>query len=437
MGGAAEPEVARVDPALCLVVVERVCASNELRRAARLRDFLRYVSQRALEQPGVPVTEQEIGVHVFGRRPDYDTGIDNIVRVNASELRKRIHTYFEANRTREPLHLEIPRGSYTPHFFYPVLEEPESALARLEAQLIPNPNETIATPEERKRQWLLPLLTLVILVLLLTCTGMFFALRRTQQAAEPWKDGSSLQQFWGHLFDDKRNTDIVLADSSLPIVQEYLKRRIPLSLYLKPEYTQLLAHADLPEDLRSEVQRFSSRSITSFTDVRAAKQILDLSPRPGRVRMEYARRFRVESLKSDNVILIGSDYSNPWVDIFDTRLNFHTVTDPATRQAQVINSNPRPGEQAVYASTQDAKDTVGYCTLAFFPETERDPSALIIAGTTSEATEAAVDFVTSEKSMQELKRTFRLRAFSGFELLLRTTRLENTPLSAEIVVARF
>jgi len=153
--------------------------------------------------------------------------------------------------------------------------------------------------------------------------------------------------------------------------------------------------------------------------------------------MEYARRFRVESLKSDNVILIGSDYSNPWVDIFDSRLNFHTVTDPTTRQAQVINSNPRTGEQTVYASTKDARDTVGYCTLAFFPETERDPSALIIAGTTSEATEAAVDFITSEKSMQELKRNFGLRAFSHFELLLRTTRLENTPLSAEIVVARF
>jgi len=48
-----------------------------------------------------------------------------------------------------------------------------------------------------------------------------------------------------------------------------------------------------------------------------------------------------------------------------------------------------------------------------------------------------VDFVASEKSMRELRKNFHIENFAHFELLLRTTRLENTPLSAEIVAAHF
>src|SRR5438045_8747364 len=96
-------------------LVERVAASQYLAKSARLRDLLVYLSGRVLEGTE-EIHEQEVGHKVFGRPPDYDTGSDNIVRVHASTLRKRLEQYFAEEGAAEPLLLEIPKGNYAPVF---------------------------------------------------------------------------------------------------------------------------------------------------------------------------------------------------------------------------------------------------------------------------------------------------------------------------------
>src|SRR5579863_3488251 len=96
---------------VCWALLERIVASPQLRRATRLREFLQYVGQRSIKEGLEQIHEQEIGANVFGRPPDYDTSLDNIVRVNASELRKRIEDYFATDGAAETLVMEIPRGS--------------------------------------------------------------------------------------------------------------------------------------------------------------------------------------------------------------------------------------------------------------------------------------------------------------------------------------
>jgi hypothetical protein len=73
---------------------------------------LLFVGRRCLQDGCEQIHEQEIGAEVFGRSNGYDTSVDNIVRVNATELRKRIESYFEGEGADEPFILEIPRGSY-------------------------------------------------------------------------------------------------------------------------------------------------------------------------------------------------------------------------------------------------------------------------------------------------------------------------------------
>lgn len=124
----------QLDRTQCSDLLERVASSVELKRAARLREFLRYVGQRWLEEDNVQISEQEIGVQVFGRPVNYDTSIDNIVRVNASELRKRITTYFSSEGAEEPILIEIPRGSYTPHFHLRSVEQGLSPAAKPESE---------------------------------------------------------------------------------------------------------------------------------------------------------------------------------------------------------------------------------------------------------------------------------------------------------------
>ena len=97
-------------------LIERVAASEHFSRSARLRDFLLYVGKQSLKDGCPEIHEQEIGAKVFGRSSTYDRSQDNIVRVNATELRKRIELYFASDGAHESLILEIPRGGYKPIF---------------------------------------------------------------------------------------------------------------------------------------------------------------------------------------------------------------------------------------------------------------------------------------------------------------------------------
>ena len=87
----------------CWALLERIEACAGLRRAPRLREFLDYVARRSLRDGCIQIHEQEIGTAVFGRPETYDTSVDNIVRANATELRKRIETYFESEGSEESL----------------------------------------------------------------------------------------------------------------------------------------------------------------------------------------------------------------------------------------------------------------------------------------------------------------------------------------------
>ncbi|MGH9599428.1 MAG: hypothetical protein ACRD27_06160, partial [Terracidiphilus sp.] len=99
-----------IHPDDCWQVMERAAASTQLKRAARAREFLFYVGAKSLKEGCTEIHEQEIGHAVFGRDPDYETSLDNIVRVSATDLRKRIDGYFAAEGADEPLIFEIPRG---------------------------------------------------------------------------------------------------------------------------------------------------------------------------------------------------------------------------------------------------------------------------------------------------------------------------------------
>ena len=94
----------------------RIAASGSLGRSSLLSDFLLYIVDRCIRGRTEEITEQRIGVIVFGRVEDYDPNDDNIVRSYARKLRKRIEEYFSTEGREETLRLEIPRGGYAPTF---------------------------------------------------------------------------------------------------------------------------------------------------------------------------------------------------------------------------------------------------------------------------------------------------------------------------------
>jgi hypothetical protein len=67
--------------------------------------------------------ERMIGVEMFGRRVDYDTSNDAVVRVRATEVRRRLGRYY-AELGRSPvLRIELPSGSYVPKFHWSPSEQ--------------------------------------------------------------------------------------------------------------------------------------------------------------------------------------------------------------------------------------------------------------------------------------------------------------------------
>ena len=137
-----------------------------------------------------------------------------------------------------------------------------------------------------------------------------------------------------------------------------------------------------------------------------------------------------------NVILIGSRKSNPWDDLFEGNLNFTIGSDLQSGQSFVINKHPVGQEPSRYDGHLELPIKISYSVIAFVPNLNRTGYALVIEGTDSQATNAAGQFMTSEKSLASLKRRLPAGPFPYFEVVMKSLRLNKTPFSSEIVAVQ-
>ncbi len=108
----------------------RILSSAAFRGTRRSQDFLRYVVEHALNRDLEALKERSIGIEVFERPADYDTGQDSIVRVKANEVRKRLAQYYREPGACGAVQIELPAGSYSPEFRWRSPAEIPAQLAR-------------------------------------------------------------------------------------------------------------------------------------------------------------------------------------------------------------------------------------------------------------------------------------------------------------------
>ena len=99
--------------------LERVLASPAFRNSKQTQKFLRYVVEHSHTGEEERLKERTIGVEVFGRDPAYDTADDPVVRVRASEVRKRLAQYYQESGVPGDVRFEVPSGSYRVDFHWP------------------------------------------------------------------------------------------------------------------------------------------------------------------------------------------------------------------------------------------------------------------------------------------------------------------------------
>jgi TolB-like protein/Tfp pilus assembly protein PilF len=121
-----EPEV--LSPEQVLSVrrhLNKVLTSHAFAGSKRTQDFLRLIVGHALEGDVENLRERMIGAELFGRPVGYDTGSDSVVRVRASEARKKLAQYYSESKEEKPaVHIELPSGSYVPRFHFEPAEAP-------------------------------------------------------------------------------------------------------------------------------------------------------------------------------------------------------------------------------------------------------------------------------------------------------------------------
>ncbi len=96
--------------------LEQILSSSSFVASKRCQDFLRLVVEHALAGDLDALRERMIGMKMFGRPVDYDTSNDAVVRVRATEVRKRLAQYYSENGERPAVRIELPTGSYVPEF---------------------------------------------------------------------------------------------------------------------------------------------------------------------------------------------------------------------------------------------------------------------------------------------------------------------------------
>jgi len=409
-------------------LIERVAASEQISRSARLRDFLLYVGKQSLKEGCPDIHEQEIGARVFGRRASYDRSADNIVRVNATELRKRIDLYFESTGASEPFIFEIPRGGYRLVFHRRLAEQPENAAS---AQEPTRATETTVreSPLSSLRIWYFAWLILS-LSLATACAVLYVENRTMRRALYPREGQPALAAFWGGFLDSHRQTDFVLPDDSASVMEDITGQPLTLLDYMNRGFIQQIQSSKMSADRKEDVNQVLSHNLVTFGAVRAAQALLGEVPANYPHDLTLARHFTADQIKRDNVILIGGKKAVPWDDLFDDQLNFVTDYDYTRGVAIVRNRNPKPGEQAIYS------DSATSAVIAYLPNPGHSGSVIILAGTDSDATGAAAEFLTSEEQMEKLRSTFHVTRFPYFEVLLKTSRLSGTFFDAELVAFR-
>ena len=100
--------------------LEKILSSRTLAGSRRTQDFLRLIVGHALEGETESLRERMIGAELFGRPVSYDTGNDSVVRVRASEVRRKLAQYYsnEAGDQEPGVRIQLPSGSYVPRFHF-------------------------------------------------------------------------------------------------------------------------------------------------------------------------------------------------------------------------------------------------------------------------------------------------------------------------------
>jgi hypothetical protein len=429
--------------------LEEVLCGEAFRGSHRSGQFLRYVVNRSVSGHCDELKERLIGVELFGRSPTYDTGEDAIVRVTASDVRRRLLQHYGTYGTVSEFRIRLPLGSYIPEIAREVavkmdaLEESEIELpeeARIDF-LAPSPPliveeeasvlvdrekvSGLSEVSEERRFWTR---WKVLLCCLSLAVSGIFAVWLTVRT----------DSLWGALFGFQLSTKLITSDPNIAEVQSLTGQTVTLSDYANQRYVP--DPEKVPPQLMNLSTEILRRDQAAAVDTGIAVNIAEWrdQAKAGRLTIQSARTLRFSDLLKDgNFILLGSPRSNPWALFYSDHLDFRFVFDQDSGQEIVENLHPRNGEFSKYVPT-----AMGFATGQSFAVASylRNPDhlghVLLIAGASAEGTEAVNDLMTDSTALSAVMSRCglpRRAPIPNFQLLLRLSTMAGSPGHSEVI----
>jgi hypothetical protein len=384
--------------------LQAILASEFFRNSQRCSRFLEYSVHHLLhQQPGDDLKERRVGIDVFGRPPDYDTARDNVVRVTANEVRKRLAQYYGTQPPTEGPVIDLPPGVYLVTTRYKSAVPPEEVIV---PQALPGPRDVAdshASPTVHpKGRSLFQLLTaLAVALILIVAVALFHYSRESQP----------IRSFWSPLLDNPAPILISIAE---PLAYEPQSGSTVNRSPTEPVVPLRDAFVGVGDAYAmADITRFLTSSSKSW-------------------RLVAGNEVPSQDLRDGPVILIGA-HSNLWTAKLMKELRFsfgenNSIVDHF--KGTTISSLPE--------LSPDWQTSEDYALVCRFRSAQTGQPVVILAGLTNYGTQAAGEFVSSPELLKQ--------AFQGapknwqemnFQFVLHTRLIGHTPNPPTVIASHF
>jgi hypothetical protein len=402
--------------------IDRLGGSHVLHGSESLCKLLRYLANHALTHPGVPLKEYEIATQVFHRPADFDPQLDSTIRVQAGRLRLKLAEYYGSEGAADPILVDLPKGGYLVSFHH------RTTASQPGLSVTPIHREGQGSLAEQSRRRLVVAICALV-VLLAAAIGVIFTMVGNRTAAEaiptthPETAPAAFQIFWGSFLSGPQQPWVIFSNGA------FVGRPETGMRYFDPKRDSSSVILD---------------HYTGVGEVLAVHELDNVFAQLGRpILVKRGSLLSLDDAKNNNLIFLGSPAENlPLRDIPNTQeFVFQQLTSgPRKGDLAILNMHPQAGEpNAFLASPSNQPLTEEYSVIARVREGNPSQSVMILAGTTTIGTQAAVEYICRPSSLQDLLQRLGVSKpgdLKPFEAVLRVKVTRGVPVAMELVSLR-
>jgi hypothetical protein len=415
-----EFEDPRVEEALNKVLDSSAFASSKQSQA-----LLKYLVAKSQHQDDGSLKERMIGVNVFGRSHDYNTGDDPIVRARVGEVRKRLAMYYQSELTDEhAVQFTIPTGSYRVNFVYPA-SQPDTVERGGSGGKI---KSVAATESGGLRvvssfgRWLV-----VGAVVVGALAGVFYY-RQSHRV-------SNLDMFWSPLLDSPQTVVIYLGQNGAFMPTQRYMRRVrearPFDEDEKRGTDVQLNDLSPGEKLGADDVYVENHDLVSAGNIAASIQIASLlGSRHHNADLRTGDGLSAEDLEHAPAVLLGA-FDNRWTMQICEKLPFRFEVLAGETDA-IVEQAGQKREWVTHMIDATGAANEEYAIVVRLSSSVYRKPVIIAAGLRSRGTRAAGDFLTDPIELSKFLDTLPAGwKQKNLEVVLRVDIVKGVPGTAQ------